>query len=234
MGRNRGADLGIRPFLDAFQVIPPFVYLVPALGLFCAYSFTATVAAVAYAVPIATKLVADGIRGVSPTTVEAARGQREHALADDLEGRCRWRASPWSWPPTRASCTCCRWWSSAAWSAAEASATSWSRGSRQDQLFGKGLAAGVAIAALGVMLDRIARYAAARYGGGSGQFPPRPSWRGRREEPRWHDDYAVPGWCPCCGRGSRPRCLRGQRYQRRRQQRIRQWGQGLRRPAGSP
>ena len=34
----------------------------------------------------------------------------------------------------------------------------------QDQLFGKGLAAGIAIAALGVMLDRIARYAAARYG----------------------------------------------------------------------
>jgi glycine betaine/proline transport system permease protein len=30
-------------------------------------------AAVAYAVPIATKLVADGVRGVSPASVEAAR-----------------------------------------------------------------------------------------------------------------------------------------------------------------
>ena len=37
-------------------------------------------------------------------------------------------------------------------------------GFSQDQLFGKGLAAGIAITALGVMLDRIARYAAARYG----------------------------------------------------------------------
>ena len=37
-------------------------------------------------------------------------------------------------------------------------------GFSQDQLFGKGLAAGIAIAALGIMLDRIARYAAARYG----------------------------------------------------------------------
>ena len=37
-------------------------------------------------------------------------------------------------------------------------------GFSQDQLFGKGLAAGVAIAALGVMLDRITRYAAARTG----------------------------------------------------------------------
>ena len=37
-------------------------------------------------------------------------------------------------------------------------------GFSQTQLFGKGLAAGIAIAALGIMLDRIARYAAARYG----------------------------------------------------------------------
>ena len=73
MGRNRRADLVIRPFLDAFQVLPPFVYLVPALALFGVGRFTAIMAAVAYAVPIATKLVADGIRGVSPTTVEAAR-----------------------------------------------------------------------------------------------------------------------------------------------------------------
>ena len=34
MGRSRRADVSIRPFLDAFQVIPPFVYLVPALALF--------------------------------------------------------------------------------------------------------------------------------------------------------------------------------------------------------
>ena len=54
-------------------MIPPFVYLVPALALFGPGRFTAIVAAVAYAVPIATKLVADGIRGVAPTTVEAAR-----------------------------------------------------------------------------------------------------------------------------------------------------------------
>ena len=50
------------------------------------------------------------------------------------------------------------------WSVAAASATSWCPASRQTQLFGKGLAAGIAITALGVMLDRIAQYAAARYG----------------------------------------------------------------------
>ena len=37
-------------------------------------------------------------------------------------------------------------------------------GFSQGQLFGKGLAAGIAITALGIMLDRVAQYAAARYG----------------------------------------------------------------------
>jgi len=37
-------------------------------------------------------------------------------------------------------------------------------GFSQGELFGKGLAAGIAITALGVMLDRIFRYAAARQG----------------------------------------------------------------------
>ena len=34
MGRSRRADTVVRPFLDAFQTLPPFVYLVPALALF--------------------------------------------------------------------------------------------------------------------------------------------------------------------------------------------------------
>jgi glycine betaine/proline transport system permease protein len=38
------------------------------------------------------------------------------------------------------------------------------RGFRQEDLFGKGLAAAIAITALGIMLDRIAQHAAARYG----------------------------------------------------------------------
>ena len=164
MGRNRRADVLIRPFLDAFQTIPPFVYLVPALALFQPSRFTAIVAALAYAVPIATKLVADGIRGVSPTTVEAARST----------GITSWQMITKVQLPM----------------AREALVLATNQGLlyvlsmvviggmvgggslgylvvsgfSQDQLFGKGLAAGIAIAALGVMLDRIARYAAARYG----------------------------------------------------------------------
>src|SRR4029453_6685017 len=73
IGRSRRADPVVRPFLDAFQTIPPFVYLVPALALFGTSRFTAIVAAFAYGVPVACKLIADGIRGVSATSVEAAK-----------------------------------------------------------------------------------------------------------------------------------------------------------------
>ena len=72
MGRNRMVDRVLRPVLDAGQTMPPFVYLVPFLALFSASRFTAIVAAVVYAAPVTIKVVADGIRGVSPTTVEAA------------------------------------------------------------------------------------------------------------------------------------------------------------------
>jgi glycine betaine/proline transport system permease protein len=164
MGRSRGADVSIRPFLDAFQTIPPFVYLVPALALFLPGRFTAIVAAMAYAIPIATKLVADGIRGVSATTVEAARST----------GSTRWQMiSKVQLPMARESLVLATnqgllYVLSMVVIGGMVGGGSLGyivvSGFSQSQLFGKGLAAGIAIAALGVMLDRIARYAAARYG----------------------------------------------------------------------
>jgi glycine betaine/proline transport system permease protein len=164
MGRKRSADVVIRPFLDAFQTIPPFVYLVPALALFGATRFTAIVAATAYAMPIATKLVADGIRGVAPTTVEAARST----------GSTTWQLiSKVQLPMAREALVLATnqgllYVLSMVVIGGMVGGGSLGyivvSGFSQDQLFGKGLAAGIAIAALGVMLDRIARYAAARYG----------------------------------------------------------------------
>jgi glycine betaine/proline transport system permease protein len=72
IGRNARADRVIRPILDAGQVMPAFVYLVPFLGLFGATRFTAIMAAVVYAAPVSIKLVADGIRGVPESITEAA------------------------------------------------------------------------------------------------------------------------------------------------------------------
>jgi glycine betaine/proline transport system permease protein len=73
MARSRRADLLIRPLLDAGQTIPPFVYLIPVLALFGPGKFTAIVAAIIYAAPAAIKLLADGVKNVSPTTIEASR-----------------------------------------------------------------------------------------------------------------------------------------------------------------
>ena len=73
MARSHRADLLIRPLLDAGQTIPPFVYLIPVLALFGPSKFTAIVAAIVYAAPAAIKLLADGVKAVSPTTMEAAR-----------------------------------------------------------------------------------------------------------------------------------------------------------------
>jgi glycine betaine/proline transport system permease protein len=73
MARSPKVDLLVRPLLDAGQTIPPFVYLIPVLALFGPTRFTAIVAGVVYAAPVAIKLVADGVKAVSPTTLEATR-----------------------------------------------------------------------------------------------------------------------------------------------------------------
>jgi glycine betaine/proline transport system permease protein len=72
MGRNRWVDRGLRPVLDAAQVMPVFVYLVPCLGLFGVGRFTGIIAALIYAAPVVIKIVAEGIRGVPVNSVEAA------------------------------------------------------------------------------------------------------------------------------------------------------------------
>ncbi len=164
MGRNRRVDSWIRPILDALQTMPPFVYLVPALALFSTSRFTAIFAAIAFAAPVAIKLVADGIRGVSPSTVEAA----------DSAGTGRWQMI------TKVQLPMAR--SGVVLAANQGLLFVLSMvvigglvgggglgflvvsGFSQREDFGKGLAAAIAIVALGVMLDRITQHTAARYG----------------------------------------------------------------------
>jgi glycine betaine/proline transport system permease protein len=73
IGRSPWADRILRPTLDAGQVLPPFVYLVPCLALFGPTRFTAIVAAVAYAAPAAIKIIGEGIGTVPTATMEASR-----------------------------------------------------------------------------------------------------------------------------------------------------------------
>jgi glycine betaine/proline transport system permease protein len=166
MGRSNRVDQVIRPVLDAAQTMPAFVYLVPFLALFAASRFTAIVAAVVFAVPVSTKIVADGVRAVPETTVEAATAA----------GSSTWQMiTKVQLPMARQALTL----------AANqgliyvlsmvvvgglvgggALGYDVVAGFSQGQLYGKGLAAGVAIVLLGIMLDRIARAAAQQSGRG--------------------------------------------------------------------
>lgn len=162
MARSRRADTFIRPVLDAFQTIPAFVYLVPALALFGSTRFTAIVAGVAYASPIAIKLVTDGILGVPETTVEAARSN----------GVTSWQMiRKVQLPMARPSLVLAAnqgllYVLSMVVIGGLVGAGSLGyivySGFSQANIFGKGLAAGIAITAMGIMLDRIAKSAVQR------------------------------------------------------------------------
>ena len=71
-GRSARVDKVLRPFLDAGQTMPAFVYLVPVLALFGPTRFAAIVLGVVYAAPVVIRIVADGIRKVPKESVEAA------------------------------------------------------------------------------------------------------------------------------------------------------------------
>lgn len=71
-GRSARVDRFLKPFLDAGQTMPAFVYLVPVLALFGPTRFAAIVLGVVYAAPVVIRIVADGIRKVPQESVEAA------------------------------------------------------------------------------------------------------------------------------------------------------------------
>jgi ABC-type proline/glycine betaine transport system permease subunit len=70
--RHDGFERAIRPVLDAMQTMPAFVYLVPVLLIFAPGRVPAVIAAVIYALPVGIRLTDHGIRGVPKETVEAA------------------------------------------------------------------------------------------------------------------------------------------------------------------
>ncbi|MGI9493482.1 MAG: ABC transporter permease [Geminicoccaceae bacterium] len=63
----------VRPIIDTLQTLPSFVYLMPAVMLFRVGDFTAMMAVVAYAVAPAIRYTVHGLKQVDPQTVEAGR-----------------------------------------------------------------------------------------------------------------------------------------------------------------
>ena len=72
VGRNQRAEKILRPFLDAGQTLPAFVYLIPMLGLFGPTRFTAIATGIVYSIPVVVKIVGEGIRAVPESMIEAA------------------------------------------------------------------------------------------------------------------------------------------------------------------
>lgn len=164
MGRSKGADRIIRPILDGAQTMPALVYLVPFLGLFGPGRVTAIFAGVIYAAPAAIKIVADGIRQVPENTVESAISS----------GSTTWQMITKVQIPMSIK--------SIALASNQAVIYTLSMvvigaavggaglgylvisGLVNPQYFGKGLAAGLALVVLGIMVDRVTQAAAQRSG----------------------------------------------------------------------
>ncbi|MDJ0354648.1 ABC transporter permease subunit [Paenarthrobacter sp. PH39-S1] len=164
MGRSRRIDAAMRPMLDAGQTMPAFVYLVPFLGLFGATRITAIVAAIIYAAPVAIKITADGIAAISPTVVEAAVSS----------GSTPWQViSKVQLPMARKTLALAANQGLmyvlamvviGALVGAGGLGYDVVAGFVQSSVFGKGLAAGLAIVFLGILLDRITQAAASTPG----------------------------------------------------------------------
>ncbi|MFD8928977.1 ABC transporter permease [Streptomyces mirabilis] len=162
MGRSMLVDRLIRPTLDAAQVMPPFVYLVPFLALFGATRFTAIVAAIVYGAPVTMKIIADGIRAVPETTVEAATSAGCNTWQIITKVQLPMSRSALTLATNQGLIYVLSMVVVGGLVGAGALGYDVVAGFSQGQLYGKGLAAGLAIVLLGVMFDRITQAAARR------------------------------------------------------------------------
>ncbi len=155
---------GLRPFLDAAQTMPAFVYLIPAIALFAPSRFTAIVAAVIYAVPPVIRLVDAGIRSVPRTVMEAATacGSTERQLLWKVQLPLSRRALLVA--ANQGIVLVLAMVVIGGLVGAGALGYDVVTGFAQGTDFGKGLAAGTAIVLIGIMLDRITQGAGGRRG----------------------------------------------------------------------
>ena len=160
--RHDGVRTALRPILDIAQTMPAFVYLIPALALFQPGRFTAIVAAIIFAVPPVIRLVDIGIRQVPATVVEAARasGATERQLLWKVQ--LPMAKNTLLLAANQGIIMVLGMVVIGALVGAGALGFDVITGFAQGEDFGKGLAAGIAIVLLGIMLDRITQGAGKR------------------------------------------------------------------------
>ncbi len=160
MARRRSVDLTLRPLLDAGQTIPPFVYLIPMLALFGPTRFTAITAGVIYAAPVAIKLVADGVSGVSAATVEASRSTGATTWQEITKVQLPMAKGSLVLAANQGLLYMLSMAVIGGMVGAGALGYDVVLGFSRSEEWGKGAAAGITIVLLGIMVDRIARAAA--------------------------------------------------------------------------
>ena len=79
-------------FIDTLQTLPSFVYLLPVVMLFRVGDFSAMVAVVLYALPPAVRYTLYGIQQISPSLIEAAKtsGCTKRQLLTKVQFRLAW------------------------------------------------------------------------------------------------------------------------------------------------
>lgn len=162
MARRRAVDVALRPLLDAGQSIPSFVYLIPALALFGPTRFTAIVAGIVYAAPAAIKLVADGVARVSPSALEAARAAGASSWQEITKVQLPLARPSLVLAANQGLLYVLAMAVIGGMVGAGALGYDVMLGFNRSDDWGKGAAAGLTIALLGILVDRITRAAARR------------------------------------------------------------------------
>ena len=173
MARNKKIDTAVRPILDAGQTIPAFVYLIPCLALFGPSRFTGIVAALAYAAPVSIKLVADGVKGVSPTTMEAAQSTGASTMQQIRQVQLPMAKTSLLLATNQGLLFVLAMAVISGMVGAGGLGYDVVIGFSRSEEWGKGFAAGATIVLLGIMIDRITRRAAEKSPDLAKYLPPR-------------------------------------------------------------
>lgn len=164
IGRSNRADKILRPFLDAGQTLPAFVYLVPMLGLFGPTRFTAIMTGIVYSIPVVVKIVGEGVRSVSSTMIEAATSAGSNAWQIITKVQLPAAKKSLLLATNQGLIFVLAVVVIGGFVGSGGLGYLVIVGSSKNELQGKGLIAGFAILLLGVMIDRIAQASARKYG----------------------------------------------------------------------
>ena len=162
VGRSKRADSFFRPFLDAGQTMPAFVYLVPMLGLFGPTRFTAIATGIVYSIPVVVKIVGEGIRSVPESIIEAATAAGSNVRQIITKVQLPSAKKALLLAANQGMIFVLAVIVIGGWVGAGGLGYLVIMGSSKPELTGKGLVAGLAILILGVAIDRIAQAAARR------------------------------------------------------------------------